>query len=70
MEGTRLSVPGDAFGHVALRAGVITREALDRAVAEQERQGGSLESILIAQGALEPDLALLVQESIQARKAG
>jgi hypothetical protein len=54
--------PQLTFGKLALRLGVVSLDEVEQARAERRRQGGTLERILLAQGALTRELAIRVRE--------
>ena len=58
-----LERPPISFGKIALRVGVVESEDLEKARATRDAEGGDLETILIAQGALTPELSELVREA-------
>ena len=55
--------PRISFGKIAHRVGAVTTEQLGEARRERDETDGSLEEILLKNGALTPELADLVREA-------
>lgn len=52
------------YAQLALRTGVVTPEALRRALARQDGRDGSLEADLLRSGALDPALAPVLRAAL------
>lgn len=55
--------PRISWGKIAYRIGAVSRADLDSAREERDREGGTLEEILIRRGRLDPELAEFVRDA-------